>query len=65
MLGMKSNRSPIKGEFADKLREQITINPDGTSGRKSSSTNQVKVLNFSINGLRHIFARLCYLVRRP
>lgn len=25
MLGMKSNRSPIKGEFADKLREQITI----------------------------------------
>ena len=22
---MKSNRSPIKGEFADKLREQIAI----------------------------------------
>jgi len=25
MLGMKSNRSPVKGEFADKLREQIAI----------------------------------------
>ena len=25
MLGVKSNRSPIKGVFADKLREQIAI----------------------------------------
>ena len=25
MLGMKSNRSAIKGVFADKLREQIAI----------------------------------------
>lgn len=25
MLGMKSNRGPVKGVFAEKLREQITI----------------------------------------
>ena len=25
MLGMRSNRKPIKGAFADKLREEISI----------------------------------------
>lgn len=25
MLGIKSNRKPVKGEFADKLREQISV----------------------------------------
>ena len=25
MLGVKSNRNPIKGAFADKLREEIAI----------------------------------------
>ena len=36
MLGMKSNRGPVKGVFADKLREQIAIS------RKERQTEKVQ-----------------------
>ena len=34
MLGIESNRKPIRGAFADKLREQIAIARDSRSSDK-------------------------------
>ena len=38
MLGVKSNRNPIKGQFAEKLREQIAV----VQARRASSQTEVK-----------------------
>ena len=37
MLGIKSNRLPVKGAFADKLREQISV------VRTSSGTDKKEI----------------------
>lgn len=34
MLGIKSNRKPIKGAFADKLREQISAARSSSGAEK-------------------------------
>lgn len=38
MLGVKSNRKPIKGVFAKKLREEISV----CRGKSSSDKGQVQ-----------------------
>ena len=46
MLGVKSNRSSIKGVFADKLREQIAIakmeRQAGTAQTQTKSSGEYK-----------------------
>lgn len=40
MLGMKSNRGPIKGAFAKKLREQISsCRTESASGKGQTQAN--------------------------
>ena len=50
MLGIKTNKAPIRGEFAKKLREEIAV---ALSERKQGKNQELAQLIATLEGFQH------------